>query len=77
MTLDSGHLVAYTDGLGVQVRKATSSVTGMFTTGEGLVMDITGPDTVWTQSRNPNELVSWISSMLPQKSSGGGFSFNS
>ena len=77
MTLDTGHLVAYTDGLAVQVRKATSTVTGMFTTGEGLVMDVTGPGTIWTQSRNPNEFVSWIASMMPQKSSGGGFNLNS
>ncbi|MBU6213941.1 MAG: TIGR00266 family protein [Actinomycetales bacterium] len=78
MTLDTGHLVAYTDGLAVSVRKATSTVTGMFTSGEGLVMDITGPGTVWTQSRNPSALVNWITAMLPKQSSGGGgFNLNS
>jgi uncharacterized protein (TIGR00266 family) len=76
MVLDSGHLVAYTDGLGVVVRKATSTVTGMFTSGEGLVMELTGPGTVWTQSRNPVALVHWISSLLPKNSSGGA-GFNS
>lgn len=77
LTLDSGHLVAYTDGLSVQVRKATTSVTGMFTSGEGLVMDITGPGTVWSQSRNPSALVSWIAAMMPKQGGSGWSGLNS
>ncbi len=33
--------------------------------GEGIVVEITGPGLVWTQSRNPNQLIGWLSSVLP------------
>jgi uncharacterized protein (AIM24 family) len=33
--------------------------------GEGIVLEITGPGLVWTQSRNPNGLVTWLTAVLP------------
>jgi uncharacterized protein (TIGR00266 family) len=63
-TIDSGHIVAYDDGL--QMRSRT--VSGLMTTmksGEGMVVDMTGPGRVWTQSRNPDALVTWLTSVLP------------
>jgi uncharacterized protein (AIM24 family) len=35
-----------------------------FKSGEGLVFDFTGPGRVWTQTRNPNELMGWIQSFV-------------
>jgi uncharacterized protein (AIM24 family) len=35
--------------------------------GEGFVFDFVGPGTVWTQSRNPNEFVGWLASVLPAR----------
>jgi uncharacterized protein (AIM24 family) len=35
--------------------------------GEGLVFDFVGPGTVWTQSRNPKELLSWLSSSISSR----------
>lgn len=49
--VDSGHLVAYTDGMGYEVRKAARGLIGTVTSGEGLVVILTGPGTVYLQTR--------------------------
>ena len=64
-TVDSGHLVAYTDQVQVTTRTATAGMMQTLKSGEGLVMDLIGPGIVWTQSRSPNALVRWLSSVLP------------
>jgi uncharacterized protein (TIGR00266 family) len=63
-TVDSGHLVAYNDGISMKTR-TVSGVMNSMKSGEGLVIDITGPGRVWTQSRNPNALVDWLTTVLP------------
>ena len=64
-TIDTGHLVAYEDGMQVQVRKVSKGWVTSAKTGEMLVMDIQGPGRVWTQSRNPGALVDWLTQVLP------------
>jgi uncharacterized protein (TIGR00266 family) len=64
-TVDSGHLVAYEEQVRIQARRATAGLIQTAKTGEGLVIDVTGPGTVWTQSRNPHELVGWLTRELP------------
>jgi uncharacterized protein (TIGR00266 family) len=63
-TVDSGHLVAYDDGIGMKTKTVSGLMTSM-KSGEGLVCDMTGPGRVWTQSRNPGALVSWLTEVLP------------
>jgi uncharacterized protein (TIGR00266 family) len=63
-TVDSGHLVAYDDTIAMKSRTAGGVMTSM-KSGEGIVVDMTGPGRVWTQSRNPNGLVNWLTSVLP------------
>lgn len=63
-TVDSGHLVAYDDGIGMTTRTVSGLMTSV-KSGEGLVCDMTGPGRVWTQSRNPGALVSWLTEVLP------------
>ncbi len=63
-TVDSGHLVAYDDGIGMTTRTVSGLMTSM-KSGEGIVVDMTGPGRVWTQSRNPGALVSWLTEVLP------------
>lgn len=63
-TVDSGHLVAYDDAIGMKLRTAGGIMTSA-KSGEGLVVDMTGPGRVWTQSRNPSALVSWLTEALP------------
>lgn len=64
-TIDTGHLVAYDDGMNVQVRKVAKGWIQSAKSGEALVMDIQGPGRVWTQSRNPSGLVDWLTQALP------------
>jgi uncharacterized protein (TIGR00266 family) len=63
--LDSGHMVAYEDGVQMQLRKVASGMIQSMKSGEGLVFEFTGPGKVWTQSRNPGEFIAWMTSVLP------------
>jgi len=62
--VDSGHLVAYDDTLSLQARTAGGFVTSM-KSGEGFIVQVTGPGRIWSQSRNPSALISWLSTVLP------------
>ena len=72
VTVDSGHMVAYESSVTMSIRKATGGVVQMFKSGEGLVLDFEGPGKVWVQTRNPQELIGWLSSVLPTNQPGGG-----
>ncbi len=64
--VDSGHMVAFSDGVGYKVRKFAgwkSTLLG----GEGLVVELTGPGTAWIQTRSSDALVDWIAPRLPSK----------
>lgn len=71
LTIDTGHLVAYEDGMRTKIRKVSSGLLSTFKSGEGLVMDIEGPGDVITQTRNPSAFGSWLSSILGNKGSSG------
>jgi len=62
LVLDSGHLVAYTDGIGVSTRRIGSTMTSL-KSGEGLVFEFTGPGEVLGQSRNPTAFISYLAAM--------------
>ncbi len=73
ITVDTGHMVAYQDSIQMSIRKVTGGLVQTFKSGEGLVFDFTGPGEVYTQTRNPNELVSWLSAAIgPNGASAGG-----
>ena len=63
-TVDTGHMVAYTESIGMQIRQASGGLVQTVKSGEGLVFDFTGPGQVWTQTRNPNELLGWITAAV-------------
>jgi TIGR00266 family protein len=65
LVLDSGHLVAYEESLTLTTRKVTSGLMQTLKSGEGLVFEFTGPGKVWAQTRNPGELITWLTSALP------------
>jgi uncharacterized protein (TIGR00266 family) len=69
-TCDTGHMVAYEETVQMTLRKATGGLVQSFKSGEGLVFDFTGPGRVWTQSRNPNEFLGWIQTMIGTANSG-------
>ncbi|MDX6315092.1 MAG: hypothetical protein QOF44_4556 [Streptomyces sp.] len=65
LILDSGHLVAFSDGTSYTTRKVTRGLAQTLKSGEGLVFEFTGPGRLWTQSRNPKELITWLTAKLP------------
>ena len=72
ITIDTGHMVAYEDTIQMAMRKASGGgLVQSFKSGEGYVFDFTGPGRVWTQTRNPNELMGWIQSFVGTGNSGG------
>lgn len=70
--VDSGHMVAYEEGIQMTTRMAGNQggflkrAINSATTGEGLVMEFTGPGTVMIQTRNPEAFSSWIYQLLPK-----------
>jgi uncharacterized protein (AIM24 family) len=52
VTVDSGHVVAYPDGVQARIRPISQGVPQSMRSGEGLVFDFAGPGQVFTQTRN-------------------------
>lgn len=63
--LDSGHLVAFADGMEFKTRKVTSGMIQTMKSGEGLVFEFKGPGQVWTQTRDQRSLITWLTAALP------------
>lgn len=63
-TVDTGHLVAFTEGIDFKVRKVGGLKSTLFS-GEGLVVDLTGPGRVLLQSRSTDQFLSWLIPQLP------------
>jgi uncharacterized protein (TIGR00266 family) len=59
-TVDTGHLVTFTEGMGFKVRKVGGWKSTFFS-GEGLVVDLTGPGKATLQTRSQDAFISWIS----------------
>lgn len=71
--IDTGHFVAFEEGIGFDVRRIGGMKSTLFS-GEGLVVDVTGPGKVLLQSRSTDSFLSWL---LPrvQKDRKGGITF--
>lgn len=69
VTLDTGHLVAFTASIGFSVRKVGNLTSTLFS-GEGLVVDLTGPGRLLAQTRSTDQFLSWLIPKIPQRSSG-------
>lgn len=68
-TVDTGHLVAFTEGIGFKVRRVGGLKSTIFS-GEGLVVDLTGPGRVLLQTRSMDAFLSWLIPKLPKRSGG-------
>ena len=64
MTGDGQIVVASDDTIDMKDRTAGGFSTAM-KSGEGVVGELIGPGRVWTQSRNPNGLIGWLTTVLP------------
>lgn len=67
-TIDTGHLVAFTEGMGFRVRTIAGMKSTLFS-GEGLVVDLSGPGKVFLQTRSDDAFLSWLIPRLPKQSS--------
>ena len=67
-TVDTGHMVAWTDGVQYAVRKVGGWKSTLFS-GEGLVCDLTGPGRIYLQTRSQDAFLSWLIPQLPTPSS--------
>ena len=67
MTLDTGHLVAFSDRIGFKVRTVGGFKSTLFS-GEGLVVDLTGPGKLLLQTRSQDSFLSWLIPQLPHDS---------
>ena len=68
--VDTGHIVAFDDGMNYQVGKAGSMKTFMFG-GEGLIARFTGPGRLLLQTRSPGAFLDWLTPRLPKTGGGG------
>lgn len=66
VTVDTGHVVAWSEAVTYQVRKVGGWKSTMLS-GEGLVVDLTGPGVVYTQTRSPEAFLGWLIPKLPQR----------
>jgi len=64
LKIDTGHIVAFEEGLGYQVNKVGGWKSTLLS-GEGLVATFTGPGSLWMQTRSPADFVGWLIPQLP------------
>lgn len=67
-TVDTGHLVAFTEGIGFKVRSIGGIKSTLFS-GEGLVVDLTGPGKIFMQTRSQDAFLAWLIPLLPKPES--------
>ncbi len=67
ITVDTGHVVAFTGGVNYQIGKVGGMKSLVFG-GEGLVMHFSGQGSVWVQTRNVPSLANSLIPFLPQRS---------
>jgi uncharacterized protein (TIGR00266 family) len=64
-TVDTGHVVAFSEKIGFQVRKV-GGLKSTLLSGEGLVVDLTGPGRALLQTRSTEAFLSWLIPLLPK-----------
>ena len=63
--VDSSHLVAFDGTMGVQPKPVGGLKSTLFS-GEGLVIELSGPGKIYIQTRSPQALINWIIPQLPK-----------
>lgn len=67
LIVDTGHLVAFTQGIDYRIDKAGRGWIDSFLSGEGLVLRVAGRGRLYVQSRNPSEYGKTIGRRLPAR----------
>ncbi|HCN05173.1 MAG TPA: TIGR00266 family protein [Bacteroidetes bacterium] len=65
--VDTGHIVAFTDGMHYSIKTASRGLFSSFASGEGLVCLFTGPGTLWMQTRNVRHFAQSLIPFLPSR----------
>lgn len=68
MSVDTGHIVAFTEGLNFNVRKVGGLKSTLFS-GEGLVAEFEGAGDLYMQTRSQDAFLSWLVPLLPSSKS--------
>lgn len=63
--VDTSHLVAFDAAMAVQP-KTVGGIKSTLFSGEGLVVELTGPGQIYMQTRSPQALINWIIPQLPK-----------
>lgn len=66
-TVDNDHVVAWEESVAFDARRVGGLKTTLLS-GEGLVMEFTGPGTVWYQTRGLDAFASALAALLPDRS---------
>ncbi len=64
--VDTGHLVAFSEGMNFEVQQVGGLKATIFS-GEGLIVELTGPGRVLIQSRSQDAFLNWLIPRLPSK----------
>jgi uncharacterized protein (TIGR00266 family) len=67
--VDTGHIVAFTDGMQYSIKTAAKGLFSSFASGEGLVCMFSGPGTIWMQTRNIRHFAQSLIPFLPSSGS--------
>jgi uncharacterized protein (TIGR00266 family) len=67
-TVDTGHLVAFSERLGFSVRRV-GGLKSTLISGEGLVVDLSGPGRFWLQTRSEDAFLTWLIPKIPRRDS--------
>lgn len=62
----TSHLVAFDAGMGVTPKTVGGFKSTLFS-GEGLVVELTGPGAIYMQTRSPKALIDWIIPQVPKQ----------
>lgn len=69
LIVDTGHVVAFTEGIDYSIDKAGGGWIQSFLSGEGFVLRLRGQGKLYIQTRNPTEFGRSVGSLLPARSS--------
>ncbi len=67
--VDSGHVVAFTEGIQYTIKKAARGLFSTLASGEGLVCMFSGPGTIWMQTRNVRGFAQALVPFIPSSGS--------
>jgi uncharacterized protein (TIGR00266 family) len=65
--VDTGHLVAYTAGMPMQIKKSAKGFFATIASGEGTVIHLSGPGRILMQTHNASSLASLLSPYMPSR----------